>query len=377
MIDERHEELAALYALDLLEGAERAQFEAALARDPALQSLVRELRNTASSLARTTPVAPPPALKDRIFASIGQAPAASAPAPAPTSPPEDNVVRPPAALFARFAPWAIAACFALLAAWTGQRYLSTRTEADLLQQRQALAEIELKASQQQLEAERILTGRRLQDLDQQLAGANGQLTDTRTQLADRDRVIADRERLLAEARHQLLDRDRQLADNRSQLGDRDRQVAMLTQRLDALAGASAEIGLQLGEAKERIARLTSDLKTQGDLANLQITALASMLKDAPKALAAAVWDPVKQEGVLKVEKLPALLANQDYQLWVVDPQYPNPVDGGVFTVDPVSGEARMVFKARQPISAVNAFAVTRERKGGVPKAEGPFVLLGK
>lgn len=371
MIDERHEELAALYALDLLEGAERAQFEAALACDPTLQSLVRELRDTVSSLARTAPIAAPPALKDRIFASIGQTPAAPAPARA------DNVIRPPAALFARFAPWAIAACFALLAAWTSQRYLSTRTEADLLQQRQALAEIELKASQQQLEAERILTGRRLQDLDQQLAGASGQLNDTRTQLADRERVIADRERLLAEARSQLLDRDRQLADNRRQLGDRDRQVATLTQRLDALAGASAEIGLQLGEARERIAQLTTDLKNQGDLANLQITALASMLKDAPKALAAAVWDPVKQEGVLKVEKLPALLANQDYQLWVVDPQYPNPVDGGVFRVDPATGDGRLVFKAKQPIGAVNAFAVTRERKGGVPKAEGPFVLLGK
>ena len=34
MIDERQEELASLYALDLLEGAERVQFEAALARDP-------------------------------------------------------------------------------------------------------------------------------------------------------------------------------------------------------------------------------------------------------------------------------------------------------------------------------------------------------
>ena len=43
MIDERHEELASLYALDLLEGAERAQFETALARDPELQALVREL----------------------------------------------------------------------------------------------------------------------------------------------------------------------------------------------------------------------------------------------------------------------------------------------------------------------------------------------
>ena len=50
----------------------------------------------------------------------------------------------------------------------------------------------------------------------------------------------------------------------------------------------------------------------------------------PKALAVAVWDPKKQEGVLSVENLPALAVNEDYQLWIVDPQYPNPVDGGVF-----------------------------------------------
>ena len=106
-------------------------------------------------------------------------------------------------------------------------------------------------------------------------------------------------------------------------------------------------------------------------------ALASLLKNSPQALAVAVWNPDKQEGVLKVEKLPALATDQDYQLWVVDPQYPNPVDGGVFTVDAQTGEARFQFKSKQPVKSINAFAVTLERKGGVPKAEGPFVLLGK
>ena len=42
MIDERKEELAALYALDLLQGAERSSFEAELSRDPELQKLVGE-----------------------------------------------------------------------------------------------------------------------------------------------------------------------------------------------------------------------------------------------------------------------------------------------------------------------------------------------
>jgi hypothetical protein len=82
--------------------------------------------------------------------------------------------------------------------------------------------------------------------------------------------------------------------------------------------------------------------------------------------------------VLTVDKLPALGADQDYQLWVVDPQYANPVDGGVFTVDPQSGAARVISSpatSRWPRSP--RFAVTLERKGGVPKAEGPFVLLGK
>ena len=127
----------------------------------------------------------------------------------------------------------------------------------------------------------------------------------------------------------------------------------------------------------KVAQLSAELKSQSDLATLKITALASMLQNIPQAQAIAVWDPRKQEGILDVQKLPALAANEDYQIWVVDPQYPIPVDGGVFTVEPASGSCRVKFTAKQPVSVINAFAVTRERKGGVPKAEGPFVLLGK
>ena len=45
MIDERHEELAALYAFDLLEGAELASFETALAADPAQSAAALLIRN--------------------------------------------------------------------------------------------------------------------------------------------------------------------------------------------------------------------------------------------------------------------------------------------------------------------------------------------
>ena len=252
---------------------------------------------SASALAHAA--TPPAALRARVLASVA---------------PPANVIQPPLSLFRTFLPWAVAACFALSAAWLGQLYVTSRSEAALLESRRSVAELALKSTQQQLEAERILTRRRLADTEQQIASASQQLADART---------------------------------------------------------------QLGSHQQRIAALTEQLKREGDLANLKIAALASKLNNSPDALAIAVWDPAKQQGVLKVEKLPALAADKDYQLWIVDPQYPNPVDGGVFRVDPVTGEQRVQFKGNQAVREIAAFAVTLERKGGVPKAEGPFVLLGK
>jgi anti-sigma-K factor RskA len=363
MIDERHEELASLYAFDLLEGQELAQFEATLARDPELQALVRDLRRTSATLAHTAPASvPPAALRQRVMASI-------AATPKKTAPPTDNVIRPSFGIWS-VVPWLAAACFAMGAAWLGMRFITSQSEVAALRERNALVDIAVKTAEQQLEAERIITRR-------QLADANTQLGNTRAQLSDRERLLAEARNQLVDRERQLSERERLLAESRAQLGTREQEVVTLTRRVETLARASDEIGRQLGDAKQQVARLTDELKSQVDLANLKITALASMLKNSPKALAVAVWDPKKQEGVLSVENLPALAANEDYQLWIVDPQYPNPVDGGVFTVEAASGQRRVQFKTRQPVGAVSAFAVTRERKGGVPKAEGPFVLLGK
>lgn len=369
MIDERHEELASLYAFDLLEGTERAQFEAELARDPALQQVVTELRTAAASLAHAAPSAvPPAALKQRVLGSIAQAPAIE----------PDKVIRP--AVFSRggFVPWAIAACLALGLALLGQRYITLRTEADGLQKRQEVAQISLQMSQQQLEADRLVNRLRIQEGDRQMGSLNDRLAQATTQFADARTQLTARDQQLAALQGQVSEREQALASARAQLSEREKQVATLTQQVDALAGTTAEIGRQLGESKQQVARLTEELKQQIDLADLKITALASMLKNSPQALAVAVWDPRKQEGILNIQNLPPLAAHEDYQLWVVDPQYPNPVDGGVFHVEAASATSlRIPFKARQPVGAVNAFAVTRERKGGVPKAEGPFVLLGK
>lgn len=273
MITERHEELAALHALGLLEEAERAAFERELAADPELQTLTVSLIETTAALALAAPqVEPPAALKPGVLTT--------ATPPAGSGGNSGKVIP-----FTRWLPLAAAAGFAVTAVWFGAQNLQlTRENADLRLQRE-LTEIAYQAAQAQLQERTLLAETLINDL-----------------------------------------------------------------------------GKQLG--------------TQRDLSHLKITALAALAGNTPEARAIAVWDPGQKAGLLTVEKLPVISDEQDYQIWVVDPAYPNPVDGGVFKPG-ADGKAVLTFKGNQPIGSVAAFAISLEKKGGVPKAEGPIVLLGK
>jgi anti-sigma-K factor RskA len=274
MIDERTEELASLYALDLLEGAELAAFEASLASDAGLRALVHELREAASALSLAAPATVPSDwLKSRLFVSLAE-----------KSRTEDRRVTP----FAppAWIPWAIAAGLALTSAWLTQLYFTQKSESIAQHEQAALAQMEIQSVQNQLEVQHILASRQLADLQEQI-------------------------------------------------------------------------------------------KTSGDLSRLEIAKLVSLLGNSPQARAVAVWDQATQQGVLTVENLPALAADKDYQLWVIDPKYPDPVSGGVFTVDAHTGTARLAFHPGQLIATAAKFAVSCERKGGRPKPEGPIVLLSE
>ncbi len=280
MIDERHEELAALHAFDLLEGAELAAFESALAADPELRALVASLRATTAGLAFSAPAVPPPspALRARILNSAVPVPAADSPAYVlPFAPPP-------------WLGWAAAACFFFAAVFFAGKSFNVRGQLQFALEAERVARLEAGTVKNLLEAERLLS---------------------RAQL---DRL------------------------------------------------ASSE-------------RLVADLRREAGVANLKIASLKSLAGNSPEARAIAVWSPDRQEGVLVVSNLPALDLDKDYQLWVIDPQYPIPVDGGVFTVDAATGEARVNFKPGKAVATAQVFAVSLERKGGVPKAEGPMMLI--
>jgi anti-sigma-K factor RskA len=120
----------------------------------------------------------------------------------------------------------------------------------------------------------------------------------------------------------------------------------------------------------------AQLQQQDAASQMKIAMLTSQLASAPNATAVVVWDAEKQEGVLKVANVPQTAADRDYQLWIVDPQYGQPVDAGVFNVEG-DGATEIRFKPKEKVTSADAFAVSLERKGGVPKAEGQMVLVGK
>jgi anti-sigma-K factor RskA len=277
MITERHEELAALHAFDLLEGAEKTAFESERMRSPELRALAADFTANVSHLSLSVPlVEPPPALKERVLAACG--PAQQNPPAAPAG----NVVAFP---FLRFAPWAAAAALAVTAAWFARQAVALRDENTSLRTERQLAEVAYKMA--------------------------------RSQLTERS--------LLAET---------------------------------------------------MISDLGNQLRRSEDLARLKVTALASLAGNTKEAQVIAVWDPQQQAGLLTMEKLPTIADSQDYQIWIVDPAYPNPVNGGVFHVG-ADGKVALPFKPDQPVAKAAAFAISLEKKGGVPKAEGPIVLLGK
>ena len=160
------------------------------------------------------------------------------------------------------------------------------------------------------------------------------------------------------------------------IGDRTNEVDRLRTEIaserEALQRVGAELASVVDERELLVARV-AQLDSRRALDQMKIATLSSQLADASYGF--AVFDTKGGEGVIEVVNLPEIKSTQDYQLWVVDPQYPNPVDGGIVQVGS-DGRARVRFHAKQQVDDVAAFAISLEKKGGVPVAEGPMVLVG-
>ena len=81
-----------------------------------------------------------------------------------------------------------------------------------------------------------------------------------------------------------------------------------------------------------------------------------------------VWSPAEQMGFMRFR---GLAVNDrkltQYQLWIFDKNQDQktPVDGGVFDVDPTTGDVLVPIMAKLRVVEPTLFAVTIEKPGGV------------
>ena len=151
-------------------------------------------------------------------------------------------------------------------------------------------------------------------------------------------------------------------------------AAVLLAAIGWLRPPSAPVAPSGPTPAERLAALESEpdtvvipLEGQGDL-------------EAAGRAGELVWNARLQEGFLRLAALPSNdPSDLQYQLWIFDETRETyAVDGGVFNVSlPPTGDAVVPFEPKLPVGRAAAFAVTKERPGGVVVTDqSGLVLLG-
>jgi anti-sigma-K factor RskA len=163
-----------------------------------------------------------------------------------------------------------------------------------------------------------------------------------------------------------------LALQRSHLRALASERSALQKEVEELKGRMTEATKSTNSLKQEIARLSRANST----ALTQIAMLQATVSEYKQGVAVVVWNPEKQEGILKLEKMPQLDSARDYQLWVVDPAHPKPISAGVVRVNN-DGFAKVDFKPVIDIDNAKNFAISVEKAGGVKDNEGPIVLLSQ
>jgi anti-sigma-K factor RskA len=120
----------------------------------------------------------------------------------------------------------------------------------------------------------------------------------------------------------------------------------------------------------------AQLRQRDVLSRIQIAALQSQVDAYARTSAIVVWNPEQQNGVLQFERLPALPASQDYQMWVIDPKQPQPVSAGLVPRS-ADEERRVAFSPTKPVGGASKFAVSIEPAGGSTTPRGQIVLAGQ
>jgi anti-sigma-K factor RskA len=99
---------------------------------------------------------------------------------------------------------------------------------------------------------------------------------------------------------------------------------------------------------------------------------------AKSASGDVVWSTTAQRGYMRFKGLEANDPRKtQYQLWIFDEEQDKrfPVDGGVFDVDPTTGEVVVEIDPKIKVAKPTLFAITVERPGGVVVSKRERIVL--
>jgi anti-sigma-K factor RskA len=162
------------------------------------------------------------------------------------------------------------------------------------------------------------------------------------------------------------------------------QVTVLSQgeskaREEAESAKATVAGLEknLADARggaDRLAGEIAALKQAGALARVEVVILRAISRRFEESAAVIVWDGGKHEGRVRVERLPPVPANKDYQLWVIDRKSSVSVSAGVLKLDSRGG-AWGSFKLGEPVAGAVKFAISIETLGGVARKPADSLVV--
>jgi hypothetical protein len=138
-----------------------------------------------------------------------------------------------------------------------------------------------------------------------------------------------------------------------------------------VVGTLREPGLDAPDpATQRLALLERPATIRSEWAPPDVAEFSGVTGDV-------VWNDDEQSGFLRLTGMPANDPSvAQYQLWIVDPDRDaNPVDGGVFDIPAASGEVIIPINAKLAVDDPAAFAITREKPGGVVVSGGPLLVV--
>lgn len=127
--------------------------------------------------------------------------------------------------------------------------------------------------------------------------------------------------------------------------------------------------------RARLQRQLAEARRTDSLGEVTFVTLTSPAPGHEAAKVAVAWQPDKQSGLITISNMPPAGTGRDYQLWAVDAKHKDPINAGIIRVDS-RGITRVHFKPDRPAKEIKAFAISLEREGGVPKREGPIVMIG-